>query len=180
MIGWAGRVQKDSWPEECGQRLRENGCRTVLDFGCGLGQIGLALAGMGFEVTLAELFGSRHYPFLFRLAARVPGVRIRQTEVALADDDEGPWDAIICMEVFEHLACPDLMIRRLLAKLRPGGILFASWSFWPEGTTDTTRWPLHLQNGWTDERFEAFAERVCGLKWLNPGPCWHRILRKET
>lgn len=54
--------------------------------------------------------------------------------------NENPFDAVVCLEVIEHVQDPDVLILSLAQKTRPGGILFMSECF--EGVRD--QWVTHL------------------------------------
>ena len=175
MLGRARLAQAEGWPQVCGQWLKRHGCRSVVDFGCGLGAFGFGLAEQGFEVTLAELSG-RHYGLLERIAERFPQATVCHPEGITGEGAHAPltFDAIVCLEVMEHVFEPRCVTAGLMKRLRPGGIFFASWSF-PQGSPDN---PLHLRGAWTNEGYQQFLEDEFGLEWLNPGPCWARVLRK--
>ncbi|GHA73674.1 bifunctional 2-polyprenyl-6-hydroxyphenol methylase/3-demethylubiquinol 3-O-methyltransferase UbiG [Cognatilysobacter bugurensis] len=100
---------------------------SVLDVGCGAGLLSEALALEGADVTALDLA-----PELIRVAqlhARESGARVDyrvQSVEALAQEVPGRFDAIICMEMLEHVPDPSAVIASCMRLLRPGGTLFVS------------------------------------------------------
>jgi len=170
LLARAEAAQKETWPEVCAEWLNRYKCKRVLDFGCGLGHMGLGLAQAGFEVMLCDI---PHLPLAFvaqDLGHITAGNICRPEDMGAV----GEFDAIVCLEVFEHLPEPDKTAAMLAKKLRPGGILFSSWSFGPDAGN-----PLHLASEWNNDSFQTYLEKELGFVWLNPGPCWARVLQKR-
>ena len=99
----------------------------VLDVGCGAGLLSEALAREGAQVTAIDLA-----PDLIRIAKLhrlESGVEVeyRLTPVeALAYEMPGAFDAIVCMEMLEHVPDPGAIIAACATLLKPGGRLFLS------------------------------------------------------
>ena len=99
----------------------------VLDVGCGAGLLSEALAREGAQVTAIDLA-----PDLIKIAKLhrlESGVEVdyRLTPVeALADEMPGAFDAIVCMEMLEHVPDPGAIIAACATLLKPGGHLFLS------------------------------------------------------
>lgn len=107
-------------------RVALRGAR-VLDVGCGAGLLSEALAREGAQVTAIDLA-----PDLIRIAKLhrlESGVEVdyRLTPVeALADELPGAFDAIVCMEMLEHVPDPGAIVAACATLLKPGGRLFLS------------------------------------------------------
>lgn len=99
----------------------------VLDVGCGAGLLSEALAREGAQVTAIDLA-----PDLIKIAKLhrlESGVEVdyRLTPVeTLADEMPSAFDAIVCMEMLEHVPDPGAIIAACAALLKPGGRLFLS------------------------------------------------------
>ena len=102
---------------------QQQGCRSYLDFGAGVGSGGIIFARHGLEVTLADIssplqqfsqwrFEKRKLPaqFIDLKAGRLPS---------------RAFDMVTAMDVFEHLVDPVGTIDQLCQALKPGGFLFA-------------------------------------------------------
>jgi SAM-dependent methyltransferase len=135
---------------------REAGAR-VLDFGCYTGALLAALpAGLqrhGVEVNAAAA----------AIAARQAGADVRPR---LEDfDAAAPFDAIVAVDVIEHMPSPRAWTERLLARLAPGGVLILTtgdggnrlwrvlggrwwYCFYPEHISFISRrWLAHHRDG---------------------------------
>jgi 2-polyprenyl-3-methyl-5-hydroxy-6-metoxy-1,4-benzoquinol methylase len=108
----------------------EPGMRRMLDAGCGNGSFTASLADAGFEMYGIDLsptgieVARETYPLLTFEQASVyddlsnlfPGV----TE----------FDAIVSVEVIEHLYSPRHFVRRVHEALRPGGLFVVTTPYW--------------------------------------------------
>jgi SAM-dependent methyltransferase len=96
------------------------------DIGCGSGRevawlVATGFAATGFDPSEALLREAR---------ARHPGLAFRQAALPeLAGIADASFANVMCETVIMHLPLEDIMpsVRRLLAILRPGGILYLSW-----------------------------------------------------
>jgi 2-polyprenyl-3-methyl-5-hydroxy-6-metoxy-1,4-benzoquinol methylase len=110
--------------------LRELGVTggSVLEVGSLCGQFALALAHLGFRVTVVDRYrdyGSAYAGYTAHL--RAAGVEVIETG---ADDEVaaiaglGQFDTVMCMAVIEHIPhTPREFLRSLAAHTRPGGVL---------------------------------------------------------
>ncbi len=91
----------------------------VLEFGAGSGAMSLRLADLGFAVTASDLFAEsfqpKHIPFV---AADLNG--------AFAAQWPQGFDAVMALEIIEHLENPREVLRQIRALLPVGGQLVLS------------------------------------------------------
>ncbi len=115
----------------------------VLALGDGIGIDTLRLLGAGLDVDYIDFDSS--------LTARVarenfeqflvaPGPATGRVRVIRNPADETPYDAVVCLEVIEHVPDPDAFLQMLSSALAPAGLLFISECF--DGVRD--HWPTHL------------------------------------
>lgn len=104
--------------------LPANPAASILELGCGNGATGaLALAqrkcGTYVGIEMFEPAAAE---------ARTMLTAVHVGDVASLDLPYPPatFDALICSEVLEHLVDPEPVLRRLIALLKPGGLIFAS------------------------------------------------------
>jgi SAM-dependent methyltransferase len=149
---------------------QQQGCRTSLDFGAGVGAGGILFARHGFAVTLADISSTLLRCSQWRFEQRqLPAVYVDLKVAALP---RHAFDFITAMDVFEHLVAPIETAERLCEALKPGGFLFARLS----GEENEDR-PQHIVRdfGPTLERLQALGcEQVWEDGWL-----WgHQVFRK--
>ena len=96
-------------------RLEPLSGRRVLDLGCGKGRFARPLAEAG-----AELIGIDLSAAMLADARGIARVRGSARRLPFA---AGSFDAVIAVEVFEHLAAIDDVLSEARRVLRPGGIL---------------------------------------------------------
>lgn len=99
--------------------LREEGARTVLDLGCGNGALTHAMRASGFEVV-----GCDSDEEGIELARKGGG---RFERLGVYDDPrelgDNRFDAVVSVEVVEHLLMPAYLPRFAREVLRPGALL---------------------------------------------------------
>jgi len=100
--------------------LKSSGAKTVLDLGCGNGALTAALSAEGFTMTGMDRSESG-----LALASRsFPAIRFLHSELAMPIEKglHQQFDAVISVEVVEHLLLPRLLLHRVKEALRPGGV----------------------------------------------------------
>jgi len=99
----------------------------VLDVGCGAGLLSEALAREGAAVTAIDLAPDLiKVARLHRLESGIEvDYRLAPVET-LAEEVPGSFDAIVCMEMLEHVPDPGAIIAACATLLKPGGRLFLS------------------------------------------------------
>lgn len=106
------------------EALHQFSAKEVLDLGCGNGAASGFLASKGFVMhgCDASLSGIE----LARSA--FPGVDFFQHDLcnALPAECHGKYDAVVSLEVIEHLLLPRSLMKSAHEALRPGGILIVS------------------------------------------------------
>ena len=118
-LRWAECEWEYGWPQAVADGVRDFGCESVLDFGSGVGEIALHVAGWNdCAVTMCDLRGPwvefaawrrkrREY-----LSMRGP---VHPYEVRRTDQT---FDAVLLLEVVEHLPDAEETVRMLCAKAR--------------------------------------------------------------
>jgi 2-polyprenyl-6-hydroxyphenyl methylase/3-demethylubiquinone-9 3-methyltransferase len=111
------------------QLRSDRSIRRVLDAGCGDGNFAASLADAGYEMFGLDLSGSG-----IRIASRRNVGRFQ--EASVYDDLTAPFagvssfDAIVGVEVVEHLYSPRTFVRQAFDALRPGGLLIVTTPYW--------------------------------------------------
>ena len=156
----------------------------ILTIGDGLGFDSAFLASLGHHVTYSEVSG-----YAERFARHVfaeAGVDVR----VLAGVGEIPadaFDAVVCLDVLEHVPDPPELVRTLVGYLRPAGRLIVTAPFWmihPDAPTHLKRnraysGSLSLYNrcglnlvdgriGWNPMSFQKTAHGTKGSSALRP------------
>lgn len=109
------------------QQLVKAEAHTVLDLGCGNGWFTGALDRCGFEVT-----GIDHSEAGLHLARQHhPSLRLHQMD-AMGPVDPGlmrRFDAVVAIDVIDHVPLPRRLVVAALAMLKPGGVLVITSTF---------------------------------------------------
>lgn len=96
----------------------------ILEVGCGLGELAFTLAEQGYNVDACDLSvrAIQSAQSRFKIG--------RQPNFFVADATSfcapGQYDAILCLEVLEHVLDDAAMVRNLVDSLKPGGVLICS------------------------------------------------------
>jgi len=117
-------------------RIREDGCRRMLDYGCGPGDVLLLARDEGIEAV-----GIDSFPRSVSLAEK-RGLKVLLGDYNHPDLAEGSFDAILLQSVIEHMPEPVAPLARLAKLLRPGGYLIVSA---PTPCADFWNDPTHVR-----------------------------------
>lgn len=131
--------------------------KTVLDYGCGLGDFLAVAKEHGWDAV-----GIEQSP-IARTAAKTEGHEVWSEEIG--NSPKG-WGAIVCSYVLEHLPSPEKTLAMFHSWLQPGGIAYfcVPNDFNPfqrscERQEDWWVSPRHLHY-WNFESFEALLEQT--------------------
>ena len=117
-------VSKYVWPPVLRALNERPTLRRILELGCGNGSFAGLLAGKGYEVSATDLSESGTE------IARVTHPNVSFRKVSVYEDLSGIWgrpfDAVIALEVVEHLYDPRQFLRRVAACLGKEGTLILS------------------------------------------------------
>lgn len=152
---------------------------TALDFGSGIGSLGLLLAQHGLAVTLADVQPDLNAYARWRFARRNLPVQVLDLPAPTSATDDPPpmilptaaFDFISAVDVFEHLPDPLYTLAQLVTALRPGGTLFIHLPPGPD-----TLHPMHL---WHDPKLLLREAARLGL-WLEWAAGSTLIMRRGT
>lgn len=96
----------------------------MLDIGCGGGILTEGLAKLGANITGLDV--EEHALKTARAHAKASNLSIQYVCEPVELFNGGPFDAITCLEMLEHVEDPNLVIHSAAALLKPGGFLFLS------------------------------------------------------
>jgi len=100
----------------------------VLDYGCGVSDIGLLLSTLGAKVTIADLDDKKFAFTIWRYNKR----KLNFTSIAIKNTEKYPilrnkeYDLIIAVELFEHVRNPLKLLMNFTSALKNDGFLFNS------------------------------------------------------
>jgi 2-polyprenyl-6-hydroxyphenyl methylase/3-demethylubiquinone-9 3-methyltransferase len=123
--------------------------KRVLDIGCGGGLLAESLAKKGALVTGLDI--NETMLNLAKSHARESGLSVDYRmgfAESLAEEERGGFDAVVCMEVLEHVPDPAGLIRACRNLVKPGGDVFFA--------TINRTWMARFLAVWV-------AERVLGI-----------------
>jgi 2-polyprenyl-6-hydroxyphenyl methylase/3-demethylubiquinone-9 3-methyltransferase len=104
--------------------LDDHGARSVLDLGCGNGWFTAALSRCGFQATGIDISASG-IEIARRQSAATPFLQHDLTQ-PLAPELVGRFDAVVAIELLDHLRQPRRALEAAMLALRPGGLLIVS------------------------------------------------------
>lgn len=133
---------------------------AILELGCGNGATGLLALREG---KCGRYVGIEMFEPMARRAEEVlTAVHVGNVETLSLPYEPGTFDALIMSEVLEHLVEPDVVLRRLVQLLKPGGRVFAS-------SPSIAHWrPIwDLIQGRFDYQDKGLMDRT-HLRWFTP------------
>lgn len=143
---------------------------TILDIGCGGGLVAEPMARMGASVTAID--ASEKNIATASAHANVGGLAIdyRAMTAETLVLEGGQFDAVLSLEIIEHVADVPLLLKSCAALVRPGGVLIMatlnrtakSYVFAIVGAEYVMRWLPRGTHQW--EKFVRPAELVDGLE----------------
>lgn len=101
--------------------LKKNTINNILDLGCGNGALTAKMANMGFNIVGCDASESG-----IKLAqSAYPAVKFFKHDLftLLTKEHHEKYDAVISIEVIEHLPLPRKLIENALFSLKPNGLL---------------------------------------------------------
>ncbi|HSV72114.1 MAG TPA: class I SAM-dependent methyltransferase [Methylibium sp.] len=109
-----------------GELVRADAHR-VLELGCGDGWFAGALDRCGYELTGVDTSGA----LLSAARRRYPHLRFEQGDATQrpAAAHAGVFDAVVAIDLLDHVTSPRQLVAHAMAALRPGGVLILSASF---------------------------------------------------
>jgi SAM-dependent methyltransferase len=155
------------------ERLSQNSqTLNVLCLGDGLGFDCLAFAKAGHRVTYCELPG--YSPaFATRLFART------NTQVTVLDDfsaiPESAFDAVVCLDVLEHVSNVDSVVGLIVRYLQPGGQALISAPFF----LIHPAYPTHLRAN-RKHSGSLSLYRQHGLELIGGRPGWNPVIFQQS
>jgi 2-polyprenyl-3-methyl-5-hydroxy-6-metoxy-1,4-benzoquinol methylase len=117
--GWFGKIRKQYFKKLL-VTCKLSGGMSVLDYGCGPGDLLIVAKDMGFETQGVDAF-SRSVDI-----ARARGLSVALGDAKTLNYPDNSLDAIVLQSVIEHMNNPLEELSILAKLLRPGGVLVVS------------------------------------------------------
>ena len=127
----------------------------VLDAGCGEGYGTDRLATVAGEATGVDL----EEPVIRRATARYPRVHFDAANLVSLPYEDGAFDAVVSLQVIEHLHSPQEFLTECARVLRPSGLLIISTPNRLTFSPDGLRNPFHTFEFSPDELRATIAQR---------------------
>lgn len=110
------------------EQLAKAGAHTVLDLGCGNGWFTQSLVRCGFEVLGVD----HNEAVLGQAQQQRPSIRFQSMDVlrGLPPGLSERFDAVVAIDLIDHVSRPRRMIETALAALKPGGLLVVTCAYY--------------------------------------------------
>lgn len=138
-----------------------------LEIGCGIGSISQWLAG---EVGATGHVVASDIDVSYIAELTAPGLEVRRMDVLHDPMEANAYDLVVCRAVLHHLTAAREALERMIAALKPGGVLL---SIEPDMLASTVAEPEILRmlwQGWMEWSVEAGIDYYIGRKipaWLD-------------
>jgi SAM-dependent methyltransferase len=99
----------------------------VFEFGHGVGSTAILLLRNGFDVTLGDV--SPHYRAFAEYRLRRRGLSAAFLDLLADAPEPGAYDAVVSLDVLEHIPDPLPEIHKLWSCLKPGGVMVLNIAF---------------------------------------------------
>jgi SAM-dependent methyltransferase len=100
---------------------KRRGLTQVLDFGSGIGSVGIFFAQNGMEVSLADVSEPLQKYVAWRFQVR--GLKLKLIDLNCEELPRNSFEVVTAFDVLEHLAKPAETLRSLAASMRTGGLI---------------------------------------------------------
>lgn len=156
---FAWYYESDKWEYEKALFLiRKYRPKTLLELGCGTGQF-LEKAQSGLEHVLGLDINETALE-----SARKRGLNVRNSKI---DEIQQKFDMTVMFQVLEHLDNPDHVLKQVIDRLVPGGILIIAVpnpdGYLKEINAAVLDMPPHHSTGWSRNTFDWVA-RTLGME----------------
>jgi ubiquinone/menaquinone biosynthesis C-methylase UbiE len=130
--------ERDLWRNNALSSFIKLGCKSLLDYGAGIGRDSLFFASSGIKVTYYDM-----NEYLRKFAEDSANSKQIQliTTTNIESLSNGSFDSIYCTEVLEHVPNPLKELKRMRRLIKRGGYLLTTESFGSVGDKFLTHLP---------------------------------------
>ena len=119
--------EKNNLTITCVNIMKNNNIKTVVDFGCGIGQDSIIASINNLEATACDIDGETLKFAQWRFLKN--NVNIEVVKISNEYPLSKKYDAITCFEVIMHVPNPEVTIKHLYDSLNDNGLLFITYRF---------------------------------------------------